>query len=215
MGDAAMAPPGTPTLSKPSFDEFLLKFQGNKGQIGGPLLGLAPEHWKQFKALVALVDFGCHFDECGLCARWHRARLPDCCIGERCPWPSFVRYVTSLDDLKAMYEKWDPVRGFITARGCALPHELRSNTCLLVTCEYCDLDRTDLDAWELFRVLNHGFNGVDIVYRFHLKRGEKFIPGPPDGAATREGKEIYLMKVEKVLKRLRTNLTRKAKGAVS
>lgn len=103
---------------------------------------------KALKSSTANIDFNCGFDEHGVCAerRRYKALIPQMCCCITCVIGiGYLRDEIILpDEINFYKKKFNPYLGFWqVGKGCTLPREMRSITCVFYHCYYCGINKSD------------------------------------------------------------------------
>ena len=111
--------------------------------------------WKRFAKLTSLIDYGCDFKK-GSCKdnKYNRRRKQGCCGG----CASNIGYLNDISNLREDLTKtarlYNKKTGFWRkGRGCSLPRELRSITCLGHMCHKNLIEREGVLSRPAMRLL--------------------------------------------------------------
>jgi len=157
-------------LSK-SFSKFLehyLKY-GYQHQLCGSPKGMSAPSYGRFKELTSLIDYECDFKD-GLCKVQRKYDVavgdsnPKCCCAGCGNNIGYLDYIPSYEDAEQLWKIYSPVDGFWTDKGCRLPRNIRSVTCLIHSCE---MNYSEPVIW-LFDILRNGIHSIDEYYLQHI-----------------------------------------------
>ena len=90
---------------------------------------------KALKTLTSLIDFGCNFDDTGLCRLYRNTEYnPRCCCNNCHGATGHFTNIQLTDTPKIARHFKEKVGFWRKGRGCILPRELRSDTCITYIC---------------------------------------------------------------------------------
>jgi len=98
------------------------------------------EVWKKYARLTKFIDFHCDFDSSGACvdARLkEKTMTPKCCCAGCASSLGYYRGVfpEKEEDFRTIMDLYSPETGFFReGKGCLIPRELRSHTCVSYMC---------------------------------------------------------------------------------
>jgi hypothetical protein len=138
-------------------DRYISYYDTGKDLFG---VSLKMDNIKMFKSLTSLIDYKCNFDKYGHCKKHNNSKC--CCAG--CKESIGFLKVIWYKDLPIYAEKFDDNNGFWTPKGCSLPRELRSPTCL---CHSCKL-RIPIQESNLFSIIQGGKKELDKYFDMYL-----------------------------------------------
>jgi hypothetical protein len=147
--------------------------------------GLTDVNWEDIGAITSVFDFGCSFDNEGVCLRHSTSTNKNkkgCCGGCANSTGHYYQITSNEEDLELIASLFDREDGFWReGEGCALPRKLRSLTCLS---HYCANSYTKAikevkrrreanNSPEMLRLVTHLHNHR--VGRFNREEVERLI----------------------------------------